>query len=89
MGSTGRVMSDGAARDVAGLTFEAALQQLEAIVRKLETGEASLEDSIRLYEEGVTLQRHCEMKLADAEARIEEIRGGTDGQTPTTVPFPS
>lgn len=82
-------MGEDAARDLAKLSFEAALAELETIVRKLETGEASLEDSIRLYEEGVTLQRHCEEKLADAQARIEEIRGSADGAIPTTVPFGS
>lgn len=70
------------------LSFEAALAKLETIVRKLETGEASLEDSIQLYEEGVKLQRHCEEKLAQAQARIEEIRGAENGQ-PSTVPFAS
>lgn len=73
----------------AAMSFEAALSKLEGIVRKLETGEAALEDSIRLYEEGVKLQRHCEDKLKDAEARIDEIRGGGDGAEPTTVPFSS
>lgn len=73
-------------RGVDGLSFEAALAQLETVVRKLETGEASLEDSIRLYQEGVALQRRCEAKLADAEARIEAIRLGADG-APQTTPF--
>ena len=82
-------MSENAAREPETLTFEAALAELEAIVRKLETGEASLEDSIRLYEEGVKLQRHCEEKLADAQARIELIRGSADGSPPVTVPFGS
>jgi exodeoxyribonuclease VII small subunit len=68
------------------LSFEAALSQLEAIVRKLETGEASLEESIRLYEDGVKLQRHCEEKLGQAEARIEQIRGAETG-TPVLAPF--
>lgn len=77
-----------AARDLGAMSFESALKELETIVRKLETGEASLEDSIRLYEEGVKLQRHCEEKLADAQARIEEIRGGADG-SPARTPFAS
>lgn len=70
------------------LSFEAALAKLETIVRRLETGEAGLEDSIRLYEEGVALQRICEDKLAHAQARIEEIRLAADG-TPGTQPFAS
>jgi len=72
---------------IEGLTFEQALQRLEAIVRKLEAGEASLEDSITLYEEGTKLKRQCETKLAQAQARIEKIQVGADGQPSGLVPF--
>jgi exodeoxyribonuclease VII small subunit len=70
-----------------GLTFEQALARLEAIVKKLEAGEASLEDSIGLYEEGTRLKRQCETKLAQAQARIEKIQVGGDGQPTGTAPF--
>lgn len=70
-----------------GLTFEQALARLEAIVKKLEAGEASLEDSIGLYEEGTRLKRQCETKLAQAQARIEKIQVGSDGQPTGTAPF--
>jgi exodeoxyribonuclease VII small subunit len=70
-----------------GLTFEQALARLEAIVKKLEAGEASLEDSIGLYEEGTRLKRQCEMKLAQAQARIEKIQVGADGQPAGLAPF--
>lgn len=56
-----------------GMSFEAALQELEAIVSRLEQGQADLDDSIALYERGQLLKTHCEKKLADAECRLEKI----------------
>jgi exodeoxyribonuclease VII small subunit len=57
------------------MSFEAALQRLEEIVRALEKGEAPLDQSIELYQEGDRLKRHCEARLKDAQARIEQIGG--------------
>jgi len=52
--------------------FEAAIGELETIVRKLEEGgDLSLEDSLKLYERGVTLSKFCHARLEDAERRIE------------------
>lgn len=51
--------------------FEAALAELEIIVKKLEEGDLSLEDSLQLYERGVHLSRFCHGRLEDAERRIE------------------
>ncbi|MCA3254469.1 MAG: exodeoxyribonuclease VII small subunit [Alphaproteobacteria bacterium] len=76
-----------AAQDVTALSFEQALVELESIVRKLESGEASLEDSIDLYQRGAALKAHCEAKLRDATARIEKIQVGADGAPTGTVPF--
>jgi exodeoxyribonuclease VII small subunit len=59
--------------DIKGLSFEKALAQLEDIVSKLEGGKVDLEDSIKLYEKGEALKKHCEAKLKEAEARIEKI----------------
>lgn len=59
--------------DIRKLTFEAALKELEDIVAKLEAGEVSLEDSIDIYTRGSLLKRHCEDKLAAAEAKIEKL----------------
>ena len=73
--------------DIAGLNFETALARLESIVRKLETGEAPLEESIDLYGEGDRLKAHCEAKLAAAQARIEKIRLGPDGKPAGLTPF--
>ncbi len=51
--------------------FEAALAELETIVKKLEDGELTLESSLALYERGVELSRYCHARLEDAEKRIE------------------
>ncbi len=53
--------------DVASLSFEAALADLEGIVQKLETGGVELEESIALYERGAALRAHCEAKLKSAQ----------------------
>ena len=61
------------APDISSLNFEKALAQLEEIVAKLESGKVDLEESIKIYERGEALRKHCEAKLAEAEARIEKI----------------
>ena len=53
------------------LTFEDSLARLEQIVSQLETGNLPLEESLRVFEEGVTLARHCARYLEEAEKRIE------------------
>ncbi len=65
---------------IADLSFEDALKRLEAIVHRLESGEASLDESIRLYAEGDALRGQCESRLAAAQARIEKITLGADGK---------
>jgi exodeoxyribonuclease VII small subunit len=69
------------------LSFEDALARLEEIVRLLEKGEAPLDQSIELYQEGDRLKRHCEARLKSAQARIERIAIGPDGQPSGTAPF--
>ena len=69
------------------LSFEAALARLEEIVRALEKGEAPLDQSIELYQEGDRLRRHCEARLKDAQARIEQIALGSDGKPAGLKPF--
>jgi exodeoxyribonuclease VII small subunit len=64
---------DAADADVAVLSFEDALAELERIVRGLEGGQQKLEDAIGAYERGARLRRHCEAKLAEAEARVQAI----------------
>jgi exodeoxyribonuclease VII small subunit len=63
----------------ADLSFEDALQRLEAIVSKLESGQAPLEESIKLYEEGALLKAHCENRLRAAQLRVDKIVVGPDG----------
>lgn len=67
------------AEDIAQLSFEDALAELERIVRGLEGGQQKLEDAITCYERGTALRRHCEGKLAEAEARVQAIVERADG----------
>lgn len=60
-------------------TFEASLQELEKIVRRLEDGDLPLEESLRLFEEGVRLSRECQERLDQAERRIEILLADEDG----------
>jgi exodeoxyribonuclease VII small subunit len=73
--------------EITQLSFEAALKRLEEIVRKLESGEASLDQSIELYGEGDRLKQQCEARLQAAQARIEKIQFGRDGSPSGTAPF--
>ena len=68
------------------LSFEQALEELEGIVRDLETGKAPLEESIGAYERGITLKTHCEKKLKEAQSKIEKITITADGSV-KTEPF--
>ena len=70
--------------DISAMNFEKALAELETIVAKLESGKVDLEESIKIYERGEALRKHCEAKLAEAEARIEKITLSPQGK-PTGV----
>ena len=73
--------------DIEGMSFEAALAELEKIVKSLEQGQAPLDESIELYQRGDKLKRHCEARLKAAQARIEQISIGPDGQPSGTTAF--
>ncbi|MFA7586810.1 MAG: exodeoxyribonuclease VII small subunit [Novosphingobium sp.] len=75
------------APDIASLSFEDALRALEEVVRKLESGEVPLDDSITLYEQGEALRKHCQNRLDAAQARIERIVSGPGGAAVGTQPF--
>ena len=75
--------------------FEQALEALEKLVERLEKGELTLEESLRLYEEGVRLSRLCHEKLEEAEGKIEMLLKDAKGEPlldakgrPRTRPLP-
>jgi exodeoxyribonuclease VII small subunit len=72
--------------DIAKLSFEDAMSELEKLVGHLEDGKAKLDDAMSAYERGMYLKRHCETKLREAQARIEQIAVSADGKV-TTTPF--
>ncbi len=74
------------APDPATLSFEAAVERLQAIVEQLEGGELSLDQSIACYEEGVKLSRRLTQTLDEAQKRIERLAAGEDGE-PVTEPM--
>ncbi len=63
----------------AALNFEAALTELEGIVRQLESGKTSLEDSVTAYERGMALRQICETRLKEAQLKVQKVSVGTDG----------
>ncbi|HEV7996978.1 MAG TPA: exodeoxyribonuclease VII small subunit [Stellaceae bacterium] len=65
--------------DIAAMSFEDALAELEQIVRRLEAGQVKLDEAILSYERGAQLKRHCERKLNEAQQRVERIVVGPDG----------
>jgi exodeoxyribonuclease VII small subunit len=67
-------------------TFEASLTALEQVVRELERGDAPLEESLRLFEQGVKLSRECQERLGQAERRIEILLRDQAGR-PNLVAF--
>jgi exodeoxyribonuclease VII small subunit len=81
--------SENTQNDIAGLPFEKALAELEAIVGELEKGQVPLEDSIAKYERGEALKKHCDKLLHEAEARIEKINltpsGAVSGVQPLDI----
>jgi exodeoxyribonuclease VII small subunit len=65
--------------DIAAMSFEDALAELEQIVRRLEAGQVKLDEAILSYERGAQLKQHCERKLNEAQQRVERIVIGPDG----------
>ena len=79
-------MSD-QAPDISQMSYEQALAALEDVVRRLEGGDAALDESIALYERGEALRKHCQARLDAAQARIEAIVADAEGRAAATRPF--
>lgn len=60
--------------DISKLSFEEALSELESIIRKMESGDIKLTESVSFYEKGVALKTHCEKILKEAQLKIEKIQ---------------
>ena len=73
--------------DVSKLSFEQALDQLEKIVGRLERGDVALDESIKIYEQGEALKKHCATLLQAAEDIVEKIRVGADGTAKGNEPL--
>ena len=67
-------------------SFEAALKELEGLLRQMESGEAKLEESLGLFERGIKLSRYCSQKLEEAEKKIELLVKDSRGEY-QAVPF--
>jgi len=73
--------------DIKTLSFEQALEALERIVDDLEKGDVPLDQSIRIYERGEALKKHCDALLKAAEDKVEKIRLSRDGTPAGTEPL--
>lgn len=73
-------MADNIPSEIAAMSFEEALAELENIVRGLESGQSKLDDSITAYERGAFLKQHCEAKLKDAKAKVDKISISASGE---------
>ena len=62
------------------MTFEQSMQRLEQIVRTMERGDAPLEESLKLFQEGTDLVRNCNQLLENAQLQVKMIMAGSDGQ---------
>jgi exodeoxyribonuclease VII small subunit len=63
------------------LSFEDSLGRLEAIVQKMETGDLKLEESIKLFEEGIKLTKTCHQRLEEAEKKVQHLMKGAPDET--------
>jgi len=68
------------------MSFEQALKRIDEIVKNLERGDAALEQSLALFEEGTALIRSCGKMLDEAEQKVVKLRKGEDG-APVELPF--
>jgi exodeoxyribonuclease VII small subunit len=71
--------------DITALTFDKALEELRAVVAKLEAGGLPLEESIALYERGAALHEHCGSLLDSAELRVQRLVDSAGGGAPRVL----
>ena len=89
--------ADSSLNDINTLSFEEALKELEQIVKRLENGESTLDETVKDYERGTALRQHCEAKLRDAQMKIEQMTlpkertndssSSNDDIDPDNIPF--
>lgn len=72
--------------DLSALSFEEALAELEALVRRMESGTVKLDEAVTAYARGTQLRTHCATKLEQARLRVEQIAGGGAGAL-SLLPF--
>jgi len=82
-------MANAKHNDVARMSYEVALQELEQIVGRLERGDVDLEESIAMFERGAALRDHCDARLRQAEARVEKLALDSSGTPKGTEPLES
>lgn len=66
-------------KNIGDMEFEEAVAELESIVKTLETGNVPLDDSVKLYERGTLLKKHCDSILENAQMRINQISASKEG----------
>mgnify|MGYP001604926124 CR=1 FL=1 len=69
--------------DIASMSFEQALAELQALVKQLEKGDNKLDEAIASYERGALLKQHCETKLREAQMKVDKIVLGANGSVGT------
>ena len=74
-------------KDIAKMSFEEAMSELEAIVKQLEEGKIKLEEAVSYYERGIKLKKHCEEKLQIAQATVTKITASNDMKIEDAEPF--
>ena len=72
--------------DIAEMSFEEALAELDSIVNRLEAGKGQLDEAIDAYTRGAQLKAHCEMKLREAQQKVDRISIGPGGDAEGTEP---
>ena len=73
------------AKSKQAFSFEEAIASLEALVKNMESGQLSLEASLKTFEEGIALSRECQSALSEAKLKVDTLLHKTDGSLDTTA----